>query len=85
MSLLTNNKLIIKQIKIRGQLTTAQSSKQTVMSQHSVADGKHHGTNEDRDELRVGDLRPMTVTHREVRSRLKCEEPKVLFPAKHDD
>ena len=84
MSSLTTNKSPNK-IKIRGKLTAAQSSERTVMSQHSEADGKHHGTNEDGDELRVGDLRPMTVAHREVKSRLKREDSKVLIPAKHID
>ena len=52
-------------------------------SQDSVADGEHHGANEDMDELRVGDLRPMTVTHREAKSRLKIQS--TPSSAKHDD
>ena len=41
------------------------------MSQHVVTDGEHHGADEDGDELGVSDLRPMTVTHPEAKSRLK--------------
>ena len=52
-------------------------------SHDSVADGEHHGANEDMDELRVGDLRPMTVTHREAKSRLKIQS--TPSSAKHDD
>ena len=55
------------------------------MSQHVVADGEHHGANEDGDELRVCDLRPMTVTHREAKSGLKESKHSHSFPAEHDD
>ena len=70
-------------LKICVQLTATEGSNRAMMSQDSVADGEHHGANEDMDELRVGDLRPMTVTHREAKSRLKIQS--TPSSAKHDD
>ena len=79
----TTNQSSNKSQKLFVQLTAAESSYRAMMSQHVVADGEHHGANENGDELGVSDLRPMTVTHREAKSRLKKYSHS--SQAKHDD